>query len=195
MAWLTISEKLNGKNLDLKVCNIWGSFRLPCTMSPFFLWFLAISLQVSEPLCCPHENPHYTSFIPKIKTTLNSIYTYLSYISYLIFCVWMLCLYVCLCTICMPGAHRGQKASDPWDWSYRWLRAIMYVLGIKPGLWQEQQVLLTAEPSLQLQYHSLVSFALASAFWNLHLPSPWLIPWGHGASWQLNRWAKVNLSV
>lgn len=27
----------------------------------------------------------------------------------IILCVWVFCLYACLCTMCMLGAHRGQK--------------------------------------------------------------------------------------
>ena len=33
---------------------------------------------------------------------------------YFILCVWIFCLHVCLCIMCVPGACRGQKrASDP----------------------------------------------------------------------------------
>lgn len=55
---------------NLKVCTIEGSFSLPC-INVFFLWPLAISLQVSEPLCCPHETPHYRLSRPTIKIALN----------------------------------------------------------------------------------------------------------------------------
>ena len=36
------------------------------------------------------------------------------YVSFsFILCVWVFCLHVCLCTMCMPGAYEGQKrASD-----------------------------------------------------------------------------------
>ena len=46
--------------------------------------------------------------------------------------VWMFCLHVCLHTMGISGAWRGQKmASDLLNWSYRWLWASITVLGIR----------------------------------------------------------------
>lgn len=39
-------------------------------------------------------------------------------------------LHVCLCTIC--SVHRKRKSWIPWGWSYRWLWAVMQVLGTEP---------------------------------------------------------------
>lgn len=53
-------------------------------------------------------------------------------------CIWIFCLYVCMCTVCMFSAYRNQKrVSDALE---------LWVLGV--GL-EEQPVLLTTEPSLQ----------------------------------------------
>lgn len=42
-------------------------------------------------------------------------------------------LHLCLCTACVPGAHGGrERAWDSLELRYRWLQAIMWVLGIKP---------------------------------------------------------------
>ena len=42
----------------------------------------------------------------------------------------MFCLCACQCTTCVPGARRGRHSS--WNWSYRWLWATMWLLGVKP---------------------------------------------------------------
>lgn len=34
-------------------------------------------------------------------------------------CEWVFCLHACLCTMCMPGGHRGDRIM--WGWSYRWV--------------------------------------------------------------------------
>lgn len=48
-------------------------------------------------------------------------------------CVWMFCLYVCMCTLCEPGAHRSQKwASDRLELEYKYLWAAIWVLRIEP---------------------------------------------------------------
>ena len=39
----------------------------------------------------------------------------------------------------------------PWDWGYRQLSAVIWVLGIEPSPLKEQPVLLTTESSLQPQ--------------------------------------------
>lgn len=47
---------------------------------------------------------------------------------YLIIFVWAFSLCVCLCTTCMPGAHRPEKGIRPrYDWCFRWFRASMWV--------------------------------------------------------------------
>lgn len=44
----------------------------------------------------------------------------------------------------------GQRASDPWNWSYRQFRTmVVWILGTQLGPLQEHLVLLTAKPSLQ----------------------------------------------
>lgn len=49
----------------------------------------------------------------------------------------------------LPGAGEGQRGHQiSQGWSYRWLRATMWALGIKLGPLEEQSVLLTAEQSL-----------------------------------------------
>jgi hypothetical protein len=72
-------------------------------------------------------------------------------LSIFILCVWAFCLYLCICTTCMPSAHGGQKrVSNSLNLESQiyvtWCG--MWVLGIKPGSSQEQQGLLTAQPSL-----------------------------------------------
>jgi hypothetical protein len=62
----------------------------------------------------------------------------------------MFSLHVCIWTVHMSGTGRGQKRTwIPWNWSYGWVWATMWVLGAEPGPWQEQQVLLITKPSLQ----------------------------------------------
>lgn len=46
--------------------------------------------------------------------------------------IWTLCLYICMCAMCMPCVFRGQnKTSDSQEWSYDWLWGTMWVLGTK----------------------------------------------------------------
>lgn len=55
-------------------------------------------------------------------------YIYLFYMYEYIFC-----LYVCLCTTCMPVAWGGQKrASNSWNLSCGWLWTTKWMLGIEP---------------------------------------------------------------
>jgi hypothetical protein len=42
-----------------------------------------------------------------------------------------------------------ERYQTPWNWSHRQWLAIMWVLGIKPTLLQEQQMFLTSELPLQ----------------------------------------------
>lgn len=56
------------------------------------------------------------------------------------------CQHVCLCTTCVPGAHRVQKRTlFPQNQSYRLLWMTMWVLGKEPGPPQERQMVLVAE--------------------------------------------------
>ena len=60
--------------------------------------------------------------------------------------------YVHVCAPCACCVSGGQKrGSDPQGWSYRQLRAAVWVLGMNPGPLEERPVLLIAEPSLQPQ--------------------------------------------
>lgn len=38
----------------------------------------------------------------------------------------MLCLCVYKCTVCVPGAHRGERRRHqiPYNWSYRWFELL-----------------------------------------------------------------------
>lgn len=49
-------------------------------------------------------------------------------------CIWIFCLRVCRCTICVSGAVEARRGHQiPENWSFRWLWAWVYVVGIKPG--------------------------------------------------------------
>lgn len=42
------------------------------------------------------------------------------------------CLHVCLCTpVCLVPGEAGRRHWIPWNWSYKWLFAMMWVLGTK----------------------------------------------------------------
>lgn len=45
---------------------------------------------------------------------------------------------MCISVMCVPGTGGKQKAFDPWNWSYRWLLAIVSIPGMVPGSVQEQ---------------------------------------------------------
>jgi hypothetical protein len=62
--------------------------------------------------------------------------------------VWMFCLHLYMC-ICARRSWGPEECTSPLELEFRWLLAAMLVLGIEPGILEEQLVLLTTEPSLQ----------------------------------------------
>lgn len=46
---------------------------------------------------------------------------------------WVFCLHVCVCTVFIPSAHRGQKTLYPLSFNYGWLQATMEVLEPNPS--------------------------------------------------------------
>lgn len=44
---------------------------------------------------------------------------------------WVFCLHVCVCTMFIPSAHRGQKTLYPLSFNYGWLQATME--GLEPN--------------------------------------------------------------
>lgn len=61
-------------------------------------------------------------------------YLFIDLLSLTIFCIRVLCMYVCTCIMCMPGAYRNQKRpSDSLEMSKRWLWAALCTLGTEPG--------------------------------------------------------------
>ena len=73
------------------------------------------------------------------KSHFNVKALFLRFTSFIILCVWVFCLHICLCTTWVPGVY---------NCSYRKLWAVMLVLESNPCLLRE--VLLTIEPSFQL---------------------------------------------
>lgn len=61
-------------------------------------------------------------------------------------CTWVFCLH-CVCILCECSADGGPEEALvlPWNWIYRGLWAIVWVLWIKPGS-PARAVFLTAEP-------------------------------------------------
>lgn len=56
-----------------------------------------------------------------------------SYKNYLPLCVQVFCLHACLCILCMPGVHRGQKmALDPLQLELHIFESHQVKQGIKP---------------------------------------------------------------
>ena len=59
-------------------------------------------------------------------------------------------------------AWKVRKGSQiPWDYSYRWLSATMWVLEWNPNSLQQQAILLTTEPSTALSVFHLTFFDAA----------------------------------
>lgn len=61
----------------------------------------------SHPLLGPQRKHWLSSKREEMLSTSSSYF--FSFDLYFIFCVWVLCLHVCICTICVPGAFRDQK--------------------------------------------------------------------------------------
>lgn len=55
---------------------------------------------------------------PSLKMRINFYY------------VWVFCVHACLCTTCITGLKKSHPAS--WNYSQRWLKASIWVLGIEP---------------------------------------------------------------
>jgi hypothetical protein len=99
-------------------------------------------------------NPHITLWVN--GSFLKRTCFFLNFIS------MSVCLYVCMYTICVPCGIEGRSGCwVPWNWSCRWLRhhdpwctsrvdRLFWppCWKLNPGPRQEQQVLLTPEPSL-----------------------------------------------
>lgn len=61
----------------------------------------------------------------------------------ILFYMWLLCLDVCICGMCVVGAMEVRRGHPiPWKWSYECLWTPVWALGIEAGFLQEQQVLL-----------------------------------------------------
>jgi hypothetical protein len=52
-------------------------------------------------------------------------------IFYLFFYVYE-CL-VCVIRVCLMPMEAGRGCQISWDWTYKWFRVTLWVLGIKPG--------------------------------------------------------------
>lgn len=86
-------------------------------------------------------------FMKKIAKTIK-IYLF-NFLKDLLLCVCMFSLDVCLCTICVPYAFRGQRrCQTPWNWSCRCLWTAIWVLN--SAALKEQKVFWTSEPTLSL---------------------------------------------
>lgn len=86
-------------------------------------------------------------FMKKIAKTIK-IYLF-NFLKDLLLCVCMFSLDVCLCTICVPYAFRGQRRyQTPWNWSCRCLWTAIWVLN--SAALKEQKVFWTSEPTLSL---------------------------------------------
>ena len=67
---------------------------------------------------------------------------------------YFICMYVCMCTMCVPGAYSNQKRDTEFLGLESWMAVShpMWVLGIKepkPGLQQDQHALVSTDSSLQ----------------------------------------------
>lgn len=83
----------------------------------------------------------------------------------IISCVQLFSLHVCLWTICMRGAHKSRKRKqNPLKLQLELVVSHQWVLGIKPHLLEEQQVLWAAELSLQPLKVALKNGAISSVF-------------------------------
>jgi hypothetical protein len=69
-----------------------------------------------------------------LQTDLFQQFRTMDRLEVVVICVWVVYVYVCLCTMCVPGAHGGQKrAPDPLDLELEMVVMHHVVLGIKPG--------------------------------------------------------------
>lgn len=96
-----------------------------------------------------------------------------------VYYIYEFCMHGYMHTLCVPGVCgvRG-KHQIPYNWSYRWSRAIPYrYRTLNPSLLQEQEVLLTTESSFQ-PYLFMYLFYVITYRVQFELPiSPQ--EWGH----------------
>lgn len=120
---LTVIIYVGGACTGLDVCvEVRGWFAASVLSSS--MWFLKIELGLAgtaSMLCSPSRHLYNNYF-------------------YLILCRWVFCLQLCLCILCVPDAHGGQRrAPDSLERSYRWVWANMWVLRIKPRSWKSSK--------------------------------------------------------
>lgn len=81
-----------------------------------------------------------------------------------ILCGWVFCLYVCMCTMCVPGAHRGQqRTSDPPGLELQ----IVVSRHVGAGSSAIATVFLVIEPSLHPCFHALLHLMQFVANWTV----------------------------
>lgn len=59
-------------------------------------------------------------------------------------------MWICVSLMCGMLENARTWSQIPWNWSYKWPLATMWVLGLKLNLVEDWPVLLTAQPHLQL---------------------------------------------
>lgn len=66
-------------------------------------------------------------------------------ILHFILCLWVFCLHVCPCTMCISSAKEARRGCGiPWNWSYIWLQATMGCWYAHLGSLEKPVVLLTS---------------------------------------------------
>lgn len=68
--------------------------------------------------------------------------------------VWVLCLHVCLCTVCRLSAYVKSKIGgwNLWYWMYKWLWTAIWTFAIEPRFLGRIAMLLMTEPSFSKSF-------------------------------------------
>lgn len=125
--------------------NVWVYVNLSATLEEFLSPHALVCL-------------HYTQ-LTFSRAQLRSWGRLLLYIGFTLFnfkkctvlCVWVICLHVCLHTVCVPHA-RGGHFQDPLELELQKVVATLWVWELNPGLPKERLLLLITLASLQSLY-------------------------------------------
>ena len=98
-------------------------------------WFLQKQVPTNEPLVEQTLNPIWRAGAGKLLHATAATTKHLLKLPHtcILVCMWVFCLFICVCTRCEPDTHRGQKkALDPLKLELGWLWATTWLQGIEP---------------------------------------------------------------
>lgn len=101
-------------------------------ISPMYVSYISVKIHVCYLVCFRDfcSIPLNYESVLLMSDTFNIIFIF--HFIYLL-CVWVFSLLICLGTTYAKCCRSQNRASDTWNWNYRWLWDAMWEMLIKPG--------------------------------------------------------------